>query len=140
MNNRALLLALVLPMLIPLAACRDDEAGPLPLKADCASCGVVESIVTREVKGEGTGKGAVARAIVGGVVGHQFGSGKGNDAATVVGAGAGAIAGHEAEKEMNKRLVYEVTVRMEKDGVRRASAGRTGAWRLASKPAASDCV
>ena len=31
----------------------------------------------------------------------------------------GAVAGHHVEKEMKKRLVYEVTVRMEKDNLRR---------------------
>ena len=99
-----------------LAGCKDTNAAVA--KMFCDPCGVVESIVTREIKPDGTGKGAVAGAIVGGVIGHQFGSGKGNDAATVVGAGAGAVAGNEIEKEMNKRLEYDVTVRMD-DGARR---------------------
>jgi uncharacterized protein YcfJ len=113
--NRALLISMLLAA-APLAGCKDVISA---MKPACDQCGVVESIVTRELKGEGTGKGAIAGAIVGGVIGHQFGSGSGNDAATVVGAGAGAVAGHNIEKDMNKRLVYVVTVRMEKDGTQR---------------------
>ncbi len=115
--TRALLLAVSLPLLAPLAGCKDQLANAMT--TPCARCGVVESIVTREVKGEGHGAGAVAGAVIGGVIGHQFGSGSGNDAATVAGAAGGAVAGHQIEKEMKKRLVYEVTVRMEKDGARR---------------------
>ena len=115
--KRAALVVLTLAVLAPLAGCKDTLASMF--KPACDQCGVVESIVTHELKGDGTGKGAIAGAIVGGVIGHQFGSGKGNDAATVVGAGAGAVAGHAIEKDMNKRLVYVVTVRMEKDGTQR---------------------
>ena len=53
------------------------------------------------------------------MIGHQFGSGTGNQAATAGGAIGGAFAGHQVEKNLNKRLVYVVTVRMEKDGTRR---------------------
>ena len=37
---------------------------------------------------------------------------------TLVGAGAGAYAGHELEKNMDKRVNYEVHVRMEDSSVR----------------------
>lgn len=99
------------------AGCKEELAGAL--KPSCARCGVVETIATREVKGDASGGGAIAGAIVGGVIGHQFGSGRGNDAATVAGAAGGAVAGHAVEKEMKKRVVYDVTVRMEKDGTKR---------------------
>jgi uncharacterized protein YcfJ len=113
---RALLVFISVPLLIPLAGCKEELVS---IDQPCARCGVVESIVAREVKGDARGGGAVAGAIIGGVIGHQFGSGSGNDAATAAGAVGGAVAGHQVEKEMNKQLVYEVTVRMEKDGLRR---------------------
>ena len=80
--------------------------------ASCHDCGVIDSIRAVEVKGEGSGIGAVGGAVVGGVLGNQVGRGRGRTAATVVGAGAGAYAGHEIEKNMNKSVSYEVRVRM----------------------------
>lgn len=80
--------------------------------AACADCGVVESIRTVEVRGEGTGLGAVGGALVGGVLGNQIGRGSGRTAATVVGLGAGAYAGHEIEKNARKSVEYQVRVRM----------------------------
>lgn len=80
--------------------------------AACADCGVVESIHAVEVKGEGSGVGAIGGALVGGVLGNQIGRGNGRTAATVVGAGAGAYAGHEIEKNVKKSVSYQVRVRM----------------------------
>ena len=73
---------------------------------------MVESIRAVEVKGQGSGIGAVAGGVVGGVLGNQVGHGRGRTAATVVGAGAGAYAGHEIEKNMNRKVSYQVRVRM----------------------------
>ncbi len=56
--------------------------------AACTDCGVVESIRAVEVKGEGSGVGAIGGAVVGGILGNQVGRGSGRTAATVVGAGA----------------------------------------------------
>lgn len=117
LRSRISLMALILAVAAPLAACRDGIANSL--KSPCARCGVVESITSREVSGDASGAGAVVGAIAGGVIGHQFGSGRGNDAATVAGAAGGAAAGHHIEKEMNRRLVYDVTVRMESGEKRR---------------------
>lgn len=80
--------------------------------AECADCGVVESIRVVETKGQGTGLGAVTGGVLGGVLGNQVGGGRGRTAMTVVGAGAGAYAGHEIEKNMNKSMSYQVRVRM----------------------------
>lgn len=87
---------------------RAPASGP----AACADCGVIESIRTVEVRGEGTGVGAVSGALVGGILGNQVGSGRGRTAATVVGAGAGAYAGHEIEKNVKKSVRYQIRVRM----------------------------
>lgn len=86
--------------------------------ANCADCGVVESIRAVESKGQGSGLGAVAGGVVGGILGNQVGGGSGRTAMTVVGAGAGAYAGHEVEKNMNKSVRYQVRVRMNDGAVR----------------------
>ena len=109
--SRAVIASLMLAVLAPLAGCKKEPP--------CDACGVVESIATREVKGDASGAGAVIGGVIGGVLGHQVGSGRGNDVATVGGAAGGAVAGHAIEKEMKKRVVYDVTVRMEKDGTTR---------------------
>lgn len=88
-------------------------AAPGPGGRGCADCGVVSSIRTVEAAPAPTGLGAVAGGVVGGVLGNQVGGGRGRTAMTVVGAGAGAYAGHEIEKRMDRRVAYEVRVRME---------------------------
>ena len=93
---------------VALAGCRDEEAA----FAKCDTCGTIESVTPRTVKGKGSGVGAFAGAVVGGVIGHQFGSGRGNDAATVAGAAGGAAAGHEIEKRRKSTTVFDVSVRM----------------------------
>lgn len=80
--------------------------------ANCPDCGVVESIRAVEVRGEGTGVGAIGGAVVGGILGNQVGRGSGRTAATVVGAGAGAYAGNEIEKNAKISTRYQVRVRM----------------------------
>lgn len=92
---------------VVLGGCRQDEKF-----ARCETCGTIESVTPRTVKGKGSGAGAFAGAVVGGVIGHQFGSGRGNDAATVAGAAGGAMAGHEIEKRRKSSTVFDVTVRM----------------------------
>ena len=84
----------------------------------CGDCGVVDLIHVVHVKGQGSGVGAVAGGVVGGILGNQVGGGRGRRAMTVVGDGAGAYAGHELEKNMDKRVNYEVHVRMEDNSVR----------------------
>jgi outer membrane lipoprotein SlyB len=94
-----------------------DRPAPAPrprvmAAAECADCGVVESIRVVETKGQGTGLGAVTGGVLGGILGNQVGGGRGRTAMTVVGAGAGAYAGHEIEKNMNKSMSYQIRVRM----------------------------
>lgn len=107
----------------PLAALQDG--GDAPRAADravtaasCNLCGVVESVRVLQSAGEGSGLGAVAGGVVGGILGNQVGGGSGRTAMTVVGAGAGAYAGHELEKNMNRKVRYQVRVRMD-DGSQR---------------------
>ncbi len=87
----------------------------------CATCGRVEAIRTVEVKGAGTGLGAVAGGVTGAVVGHQVGRGNGNTAMTILGAAGGAFAGNEIEKNVKKHYSYRVTVRMDDGSFRTVS-------------------
>ena len=93
----------------------ERRAAPAPQRTAtaCADCGVVESVQAQEIKGQGTGIGAVGGAVVGGVLGHQVGSGRGNDLATVAGAIGGGFAGNEVEKNVKKTSNYVIRVRME---------------------------
>jgi len=93
-------------------------------KAVCATCGVVESVHAVEIKGEGTGLGAVAGGVLGGVLGNQVGKGNGRKAMTVLGAVGGGLAGHEVEKRARSETVYDVTVRMD-DGSARTLRQKT---------------
>jgi outer membrane lipoprotein SlyB len=98
---------------------RSAARPPAPVALQrCDNCGVIESIRAIEVKGQGSGLGAIGGAVVGGILGNQVGRGGGRTAATVVGAGAGAYAGHEIEKNVNQRVGYQIRVRME-DGTLR---------------------
>jgi len=71
-----------------------------------------------EVKGEGTGLGAIGGAVVGGALGNQVGKGNGRKAMTVLGAVGGGLAGHEIEKRARSEKHYEVRVRMDDGSVR----------------------
>ncbi len=86
--------------------------------AVCLSCGTVESVSAVQIKGEGSGLGAVAGGVLGGVLGHQIGGGNGKTAATVLGAIGGGVAGNEVERRSRAETTYDVRVRME-DGSRR---------------------
>lgn len=91
---------------------------PSPTQAACASCGVVESVVAVQRKGEGTGVGAVAGGVVGGVLGNQVGDGQGRTAMTVLGAIGGGFAGNEVEKHARAVTVYRVRVRTDEGELR----------------------
>jgi outer membrane lipoprotein SlyB len=87
---------------------------PPPAPRFCHDCGVIESVNTIKVPGQGKGVlGAIAGGVIGGVLGHQVGSGRGNDVATAAGAIGGAVAGNQIEKSVNKKVEYDVVVRLE---------------------------
>jgi outer membrane lipoprotein SlyB len=102
---------------------------PPPATGGCADCGVVRSVRMIEKKGEASGVGAVAGGVLGGVIGHQFGSGRGNTAATIAGAGAGAYAGHQVEKNRNRRMYWNVAVKMDNGTTRNFTFGDKPAFR-----------
>ncbi len=106
----------------------------------CASCGTVESVRTVEVRGEGTGLGAVAGGVTGAVIGNQMGSGRGNTAMTVLGAAGGAFAGNEIEKNVKKHYTYRITVRMEDGTFRTVSQSQPPAVAVGDKVRVADGV
>lgn len=84
----------------------------------CHDCGVIESIQAVKHKGEGSGVGAVAGGVVGGLLGNQVGHGNGRAAMTVIGAVGGGVAGHEIEKQVKAKTVYQVRVKLDDGKVR----------------------
>jgi len=106
---------------------------PAPAGAKCAECGVVESMREIDVRGDGTGLGAVGGAVVGGVIGHQVGRGRGNDVATVLGAVGGAVAGNQIEKQAKSTKSYEITVRFDDGSSRVISEANPPTWRAGDK-------
>lgn len=97
-----------------LAAQADHDPSPAKkiASATCASCGVVESVQAVEVKGQGSGIGAVAGGITGALLGNGIGQGNGRTAVTLLGAAGGAYAGNEIEKNTKKHTSYRIRVRM----------------------------
>lgn len=87
-----------------------------PSYAACSDCGTVTAINKLEQEGEGTGLGAIAGGVAGAVVGNQFGKGTGNTVMTILGAGGGAYAGHQVEKNLKKKTVWQVRVKFDTDG------------------------
>ena len=87
-------------------------------KPACADCGVIEAVREVEVKGKGTGLGAVAGGVAGALVGHEVGGGNAKTLMGVVGAVGGAVAGNEVEKRARATKQWEVTVRLEDGSTR----------------------
>jgi len=105
------------------------SAPPPVAKAHCASCGVVVDVKEVEVKGQGSGLGAVAGGVVGAVVGNQFGRGTGNAVMTVAGAAGGALAGNEIEKRTKTHKRYDVAVRMADGSTQSVAYDSPPTWR-----------
>jgi outer membrane lipoprotein SlyB len=95
----------------------------------CHDCGTIEAVRQVEVKGEGTGLGAVGGAVVGGLVGSNIGAGRGKDAMTVLGAVGGGLAGHQIEKNVRKKVHFDVVVRFDDGTSRTFSQEQAPAWR-----------
>lgn len=88
----------------------------------CKDCGTIVEVKEVDVRGKGTGVGAVAGGVGGAVIGHQIGE---NRAGTAIGAVAGAVVGHQIEREVRKHTRYDITVRMN-DGSMRSLSDESG--------------
>src|SRR5574341_449251 len=104
------------------AAKEQQAASGSTAQAACADCGVVTGVREVDVKGKGTGAGAVIGGVAGGVVGHELS--RGRDVGTVVGAAGGAIVGHEIERNARATKRFYVDVRMS-DGTVKTVASAT---------------
>lgn len=104
-----------------------------PPPPPCRNCGTVEAIREIQLKGEGTGLGAVAGGVGGAIIGSQIGRGHGRDAATVLGAVGGAVAGHEIEKNARKTVKYDIVVRYEDGTSQSFRQDAQPAWRPGDK-------
>jgi outer membrane lipoprotein SlyB len=103
---------------------------PVRAAAVCSYCGVVESVLAVQRKGQGSGVGAIAGGVLGAAVGNQVGGGNGRTAMTVLGAVGGGLAGHEVEKRARAETVFQVRVRFDDGTVRtleQSSAPKVGA-------------
>ena len=102
-----------------------------PILKPCAECGVIVAIKQVEVKGEGTGVGAVVGGLVGAVFGHEVAKDK--DVGTVVGAAGGAVAGHQIERHARSSKRYEIQVRMSDGSVRTLSSSTQPIWKAGDR-------
>jgi outer membrane lipoprotein SlyB len=102
-------------------------------KPSCADCGVVEGVREVEVKGKGTGLGAVAGGVAGALVGHELGGGNAKTLMGVVGAVGGAVAGNEVEKKARATKQWEVTVRLEDGGTQVVTLAQQPPWRAGDR-------
>ncbi len=115
------------------ASAKQAETPATHTAAACADCGVIVEVKEVEVKGKGTGIGAVAGGVGGAVIGHEIGDG--SRAGTAVGAVVGAVAGHQIERQARAHKKYEITVRMN-DGSTKELSDETGnpiAWKSGDK-------
>lgn len=104
-----------------------------PRPAPCIDCGVVENFREIQVKGEGSGIGAVAGGVGGLILGNQIGRGTGRDIATIAGAVGGAFAGNEIEKRTRTKKQYEVSVRMDDGSLRTVTMDAPPVWRAGER-------
>lgn len=102
---------------LPNASAGSAPAGEVAAKT-CAECGVVESMHPVEVRGSGSGVGAVLGGLGGALVGNTLGRGNGRTAMTIIGGGAGAYAGNEIEKNGHRHTVWQTRVRMDNGTLR----------------------
>jgi outer membrane lipoprotein SlyB len=106
------------------------QAAPAPIiPPTCKECGNIEAVRQIEVKGEGTGLGAVGGAVVGGLLGNTMGGGHGKSAMTVLGAVGGGLAGNQIEKSARKQVRYQVSVRFDDDTLRTFTQDQQPTWR-----------
>lgn len=100
---------------------------PQKQAAVCTDCGVVVAVRETDVKGQGTGLGAVVGGVAGAVVGHEIGDGR--DAGTLLGAAGGAVAGHQIERHARTTKRYHIDVRMTDGTVTTITSEAAPAWR-----------
>lgn len=117
---------------LPGASAGLPPAGTVAEKT-CVECGVIESIRPIEVRGSGSGVGALVGGLGGALVGNTLGRGDGRTAMTIIGGGAGAYAGNEIEKNSNRHTVWQTRVRMDNGAARTLTTQRQPDFSVGSK-------
>jgi len=96
---------------------RPSTPVPLPRRAAaCADCAVVESIREVETNEREGIAGAVTGGLLGAILGHQIGHGDVRGFARIVGAVGGALTGRAIERAGNRRVRYDVVLRLPDGG------------------------
>ena len=99
-------------------------------KSRCADCGTVMDVKAIEIKGQGSGGGALAGGAAGALLGHELTRGNNNsNAVAVIGGVAGAVVGNEVEKRAKTHTRYDVAVRMEDGSTQTVSFEQAPTWR-----------
>lgn len=121
------------PQVVP--AAQPVPAAPPIAKAKpvCVDCGVVTGVSEVQVRGEGSGLGAVAGGVAGAVVGNQVGSGGTRTIARIAGAAGGAYAGHEIEKRSRTHKKFDVGVKLDDGSLRTVSYESPPTWRAGDR-------
>ena len=92
-------------------------ATPLPRRAAaCTDCAVVEAIRPVETNERDGIAGAVTGGLLGAILGHQIGHGDLRGFARIVGAIGGALTGRAIERAGNRRVRYDVVLRLPDGG------------------------
>jgi outer membrane lipoprotein SlyB len=121
------------PPIAKLDKARAPERAHVAAKVVCLECGVVQSVHEVDIKGSGSGVGAVGGAVVGGVVGHQVGEGDNRKIGAVVGAVAGGLLGNEIEKQVRTTKTFEIAVRFDDGSNRVITEATESPWRVGDK-------
>ena len=110
----------------PAASAKPHVADKEAKAAPCVDCGVVVEVRQVEVKGKGTGMGAVAGGVAGAVLGHEIGE---SNTGTVLGAAGGAVVGHQIERQVRTTTRFHVDVRMGDGTVKTVVFDKQPSWK-----------
>ena len=87
-----------------------QEAAPTPLA--CDDCAVVESVRAVDIDNRPGYVGAISGGLLGAILGDRFADGPGRHIARVIGAIGGALAGREIERNVGRKVRYDVSLRL----------------------------
>ena len=80
--------------------------------ANCDDCAVVEAVRSVAVDERPGYAGAISGGVLGAILGNHFADGPGRDIARVLGAIGGALAGREIERNVGRKVRYDVSLRL----------------------------
>lgn len=102
---------------LPAFAPRSPRPMPAqPLAQGCTDCAVVESIRTVETGATSGVGGTIAGGLLGAILGHEIAHGDLRGFARVLGAVGGALTGRAIERANNRKVRYDVVLRLPNGG------------------------